>query len=152
MKTACIVVSKRSEDEFCTLSAITRPKMVNDVFIWKIHYFIQWCKCLQVAWKSQQPVDLIYSKVPICFHQSIHGIYSQDPVWVQFVYILCNWQENGSLWHLLYYLDIDEFFVHHVFTSIAAEKETSFRERRNTLTHGRKYAIMGKIDNRTVPS
>ena len=88
MKTACIVVSKRSEDEYCTLSAITRPKMVNGVSIWKIHYFIQWCKCLQVAWKSQQPVGLNYSKAPICFHQSIHGIYSQYPVWVQFVYIL----------------------------------------------------------------
>ena len=91
MKTACIVVSKRSEEEYCTLSAITRPKMVNGVSIWKIHYFIQWCKCLQVAWKSQQPVGLNYSKAPICFHQSIHGIYSQYPVWVQFVYILWSW-------------------------------------------------------------
>ena len=39
-----------------------------------------------------------------------------------------------------------------LFTSMEAEKETNFPERRNTWTHGRNsFCCYGKIDNRTVP-
>ena len=60
----------------------------NDVFTWKIQYFIQWYNRLQAASESLKTVDHNYLETPICFHQSTPIIYSQYPVWVQFVYIL----------------------------------------------------------------
>ena len=39
--------------------------------------------------ESLKTVDHNYLETPICFHQSTPIIYSQYPVWVQFVYILC---------------------------------------------------------------
>ena len=61
----------------------------NDVFTWKIQYFIQWYNRLQAASESLKTVDHNYLETPICFHQSTPIIYSQYPVWVQFVYKLC---------------------------------------------------------------
>ena len=43
---------------------------------------------LQAASKSLKTVDHNYSTTPTCFRQSTPIIYSQYPVWVQFVYIL----------------------------------------------------------------
>ena len=92
--------------------------MVNDVFTWKIQYFIQWYNRLQAASKSLKTVDHNYLETPICFRQSTPIIYSQYPVWVQFVYILwfghisiiiCKFFEFGHFLHFVVWARLNPF-------------------------------------------